>query len=259
MVINSGSRGSRLVWVRLKAQFCNLFIVSAYIPYRSKETKPHQQDTLDELQALLVSEASKGDCIFVMGDFNARLARSIKNITGKFCMHSKPDEGGERLTEIMQAANLVDVASHFCPKRNAPLGQATYRPKSKTHGPAQIDHILMSQKWLSSIRKSRVEWKHSLVRFGHLWDHGMVTADLQLRISKTKPREPQPDRGWLDDESNGPAFDEAYTQAKKAPENQTMDADFEQISSAISSALKLVPHLKTRKRWGGAVRSAPVT
>ena len=89
-----------------------------------------------------------------------------------------------------------------------------------------------------------------MVRFGHKWDHGMVTAELHLRISKFKPRAPQPDRAWLDDERNAPAFDQAYLQAKKAPENQTMDADFEQISSAISVALKSVPPPEKQKKMG---------
>ena len=168
MMIASGNQGSRLVWVRLRAKFTNLFIVSAYIPHKQRKKAPFQEDTLDELQSLVKTRAVKGDCVIIMGDMNAKLARSRQGITGKYCMHAKADKGGERLEEIMQATHLSAASTYFCPPGKAPLGSATYRPKVSGWAPSQIDYVLISRRWLSSVLSSKVEWRHSIVRFGHL-------------------------------------------------------------------------------------------
>jgi exonuclease III len=228
MVIGSGNKGSRIVWVRLKAQFTNLFIVSVYLPHKARKCAPFQEDTLRDLQSLLRIAPAKGDCIIVMGDMNAKLARSQQGITGKYCMHAKADSGGEGLTEVMQAFHLSAASTYFCPPRKAPLGQATYRPKVSEHTPSQIDYVLISQRWLSSVRSSKVEWRHSIARFGHPWDHGMISINLHMRINKEKVRRSRPDRKWLEDEGNARTFNEAYKQAKKSrierqsPDSQTV-------------------------------------
>ena len=206
MVIGSGNKGSRIVWVRLKAQFTNLFIVSVYLPHKARKCAPFQEDTLRDLQSLLRITPAKGDCIIVMGDMNAKLARSQQGITGKYCMHAKADSGGEGLTEVMQAFHLSAASTYFCPPRKAPLGQATYRPKVSEHTPSQIDYVLISQRWLSSVRSSKVEWRHSIARFGHPWDHSMISVNLDMRINNVKARRSRPDRKWLEDEGNARTF-----------------------------------------------------
>jgi exonuclease III len=181
MVISSGSKGSRLCWVRLKGAFNNLFIVSAYIPHKHRHQSPFQEDTLGELQVLINTLSCKGDCVIVMGDMNAKIQRSLKGVSGRFSMHAKADSGGERLTEIMQATNLVAVATFFCPPRKAPLGNATYRPVNKSHNPSQIDHILISQKWLGSCCKCKVQWAPAITRHLEPMDHGLLTMSFEVQ------------------------------------------------------------------------------
>jgi exonuclease III len=193
MVINSGHKGSRLVWVRLAGLFCNQFIVSAYIPHKARKQAPFREDTLEELQELLTSEAMKGDCVIVMGDMNSKLARNQRGVTGKYCMHPRADEGGERLAEIMQTHNLFAASTYFCPQKSAPLGQATYITKSDKTVVSQIDYMLVSTRWLSSVRSCKVVWAQTVERHIRRFDHGMITAVFHLRIAAQKPKKAFPD------------------------------------------------------------------
>ena len=121
MVLNSGHKGSRLAWVRLRGQFANILIISAYIPHKYRKQAPFQEDTLAELEVLIAEKSVKGDCVVVMGDMNAKLARGMAGLTGKYCMHSEADNGGEslRLTKIMsimQSRYLSAASTYFCPR-----------------------------------------------------------------------------------------------------------------------------------------------
>ena len=134
-VLNSGHRGSRIVWVRLKDLFKSVLIISVYVPHGgASRVNPSRADVLEELQDLLKSESTKGECVFVMGDFNSKLQRGVKGLTGKYCIHPRSDVGGERLLEIMTASHLFAASTGFCPPRKAPLGQATYIPVNPESG-----------------------------------------------------------------------------------------------------------------------------
>jgi exonuclease III len=252
MVMNSGHKGSRLVWVRLEGLFANLFIISAYVPHAYRKQAPFREDTLAELQDLIREKSVKGDCLVVMGDMNSKLARNSKGLTGRFCMHAQADAGGERLSEIMQAENLSAASTFFCPRKGASLGQATYIPKVKTHRPSQIDYVLVSRKWLSSVRSCRVEWSHSISRHLRRFDHGMVSIVLNLRIASQKSRPTRLNRAWLCDKKNAPAFDAAYCRARKEQglEQSTLSQEFKGITSFFRSAIKVVPPASKIKSGG---------
>ena len=95
LVIGSGSKGSRLVWVRLQGLFKNILIIAAYIPHSGRKRAPFQEDTLQELEDLIQEVSTKGECVIVMGDMNAKLKRGVEGLTGKYCIHPRAD-GGER-------------------------------------------------------------------------------------------------------------------------------------------------------------------
>jgi hypothetical protein len=253
MVISSGSKGSRLCWVRLKGAFNNLFIVSAYIPHKHRHQSPFQEDTLGELQVLINTLSCKGDCVIVMGDMNAKIQRSLKGVSGRFSMHAKADSGGERLTEIMQATNLVAVATFFCPPRKAPLGNATYRPVNKSHNPSQIDHILISQKWLGSCCKCKVQWAPAITRHLEPMDHGLLTLSLKFRVIGKRPvRKCGVDRAWLADKENHQVFDKAYCKEREGYSPEGLDDSYAKISGYMRSALKSVPVVTRQKKKGRA-------
>jgi hypothetical protein len=153
--------------------------------------------------------------------------------------------------EIMQANNLFAASTSFAPAKSAPLGQATYRPKNKNQKPAQLDYCLISNRWKSSARSCKVEWRHSIHRHLRLYDHGMVVVKFSLKIKRSVKREPKPDFTWLTEKENKPTFDQAYLTAKSAagtPAKDTSTETLKTLSSALLSAVKsVVPGTKRAK------------
>ena len=85
-VTHTGSIGSRIIHVRLRATANNLLIVCVYVPHDQRR-HPSHADTLAELEALL-ENAPRCDCLLVMGDLNCRLPRSHGKRTGRWCIHT---------------------------------------------------------------------------------------------------------------------------------------------------------------------------
>jgi exonuclease III len=195
LIIASGHVGCRLVWCRIKGPLHNILFVNAYIPYKG-HVHPQQSETLEDLRSLLrqLLVHFPQDCITLVGDFNSRLPRSIKDLTGRFAMHPRSDCGGSILLDIMREFSLVASSTFFSPRRSSPLGSATYIGKNAARTPHQIDYILVSKRWASSIQDSKVEWRHSIHRFGHKHDHGLIKATFRFRIRKKRePPLPIPD------------------------------------------------------------------
>ena len=149
----------------------------------------------------------------------------------------------------MLANDLFAASTYFCPEKSAPLGQATYISKSGGTKPSQIDYVLVSRKWLSSIRSSKVVWAQTIARHLRRFDHGMIKAVLHLRIPAQKPKKSFPDRAWLCDKKNAPAFNEAYAQARTAEpaDRVTLSQEFKGITCFLRSALKSVPSVTRSK------------
>ena len=115
-IMNTGQVGSRIVYCRLRGVSCNITVVGVYIPQKSR-TSPDQKSTYDKLEKLLQALSKRRDAIILMGDFNSRLKRNITGYTGRWCIHNRSDEGGERLLEIMRKFGLAFSSTYFQPKK----------------------------------------------------------------------------------------------------------------------------------------------
>ena len=162
----------------------------------------------------------------------------------------------------MQASNLFAASTYFCPPKKASLGQATYISKSGNSGPAQIDYILISKQWLSSVRSSKVVWGQTISRHGRRFDHGMVSAVLHLRVSVKRVMTKCHDRAWLKDKVNAQAFNEAYILARQTEttaetvEGATVSQDYSQLTTFLRSAMKSIPLVKNQNQGEGSAHSA---
>ena len=76
----------------------------------------------------------------------------------------------------------------FQPKRNK--SNATYLPRDPSYGPSQIDHIIVSTRWASTVSDCKVSWGISCQRWGRHYDHGLVCATLATRIKLSKKAPP---------------------------------------------------------------------
>ena len=114
-VVHSGRIGSRIAFVEIKASPCNLFVIGVYSPHSSRKQPPHMADTVAQLDQLL-SQVKSSICTIVLGDLNCKLGRNIGRLTGKWCIHKRPNAGGEKLIELLSKFNISAVLTFFQPK-----------------------------------------------------------------------------------------------------------------------------------------------
>lgn len=271
-VLARGHRGHRLVWVRLEGVLHNIFVLGGYVPYAGKSTPPFQAEILDEVDDMLRTLPAPGDMVILLGDFNSRLGRSMEGVSGRFCVHPSPDAGGKRLAEIARYHRLFASSTQFQPKGrkvyrdpkgvlHRGLGNATYiMDKSGESGqaPAQLDYILVSRRWASSVRRCYVRWGPSMLKHkaGQKHDHGMVVAVIRQRVRTPKDRPLRHDFKRLVEE---PAIQQEVEEVLRmaALAEGTLEAAvesaastehaYEQLNAAMQEALKAVP-MQAKKR-----------
>jgi hypothetical protein len=200
-----------------------------------------------EVYTLAKALMRKGDCLIIMGDFNSRMARSQKGITGKFCMHRDSDIGGEIMAEMCQDLQLFAASTRFCPGKSHPLGAATYI-SLKHRKPSQIDYILVSSRWISSVQSSQVDWRHSLHKFGRgeKFDHGLLKIRFRFRLRKRLQLPPQPDHSQLISAGHLQTFEAAIPESP--PEGfATVSAEFISMNKRLSAASLTLPVKEPRK------------
>ena len=112
----------------------------------AKEAERFYEDLQDLLEL-----TPKKDVLFIIGDWNAKVRnQETTGVTGKFGLGVQ-NEAGQRLTEFCQESALVIAKAIFqqherrCYTWTSPDGQ--YQN--------QIDYILCSQRWRSSIQSAK--------------------------------------------------------------------------------------------------------
>ena len=198
---SEGSCGSRIVYVRLKVGINFLFVICAYIEYWDRGPGKGEQAkaTHQRMQEVIDSQAKTGDCLVVLTDANARLGPTGDGLAGQYCVARKPNDAGKALMTFMRANKLVAANTQFKPQNTkhsrhkggckALPGCVTYRPQNGKGGtPAQLDYILVSSRWFSSVENCRVLWATTLLAQTQFRvDHGCVVARWQCRVRRTKP------------------------------------------------------------------------
>ena len=105
----------------------------------------------EDLQDLLELTPKK-DVLFIIGDWNAKVgSQQIHGLTGKFGLGVQ-NETGQRLTEFCQENPLV-IANTLFQQHSRRLYTWT-SPDGQYQN--QIDYILCSQRWRSSIQSAKI-------------------------------------------------------------------------------------------------------
>ena len=76
-----GNFGSRIVYARINARPCNLFVIGVYMPHAYRTESPFFNDTLDHLDKVL-QKVTAHDCTIILGDLNCKLGRNVAGCTG---------------------------------------------------------------------------------------------------------------------------------------------------------------------------------
>ena len=128
-----------------KANHSNITVIQVYAPTtNAKEAEVER--FYEDLQDLLKLTPKK-DVLFIIGDYNAKVGSQEKpGITGKFGLGAQ-DKARQRLTEFCQENTLVIANTYFLKyKRQLYIWTS---PDGQYQN--QIDYILCSQRWRSSI------------------------------------------------------------------------------------------------------------
>jgi exonuclease III len=259
MLVASGCVGSRIVWCRLSGLSHDIICVNVYIPHKSRGQAPFQQDTLEQLRALLRrlrKEGKASDCLVLLGDFNSRLPRDLAGLTGRYALHPRADAGGMELLDIMRENHLTAASTRFCPsRRRSPRGSTTYIDNFKVGH--QIDYILVSQDRFSGVTACKTTWEHTRHRWGFDRDHGLLEMRLRFKIRRrAPPAPPRPDLTSLSDSLTLEKFETALTvferAAREAAEEEADSTakDYRIMVGAIKAAQDTLPRLPTVKHQG---------
>ena len=229
--------GSRIVYCRIKGVTCNYFVIGIYIP-RSKRTNPDQMETYNELEKLLSSTGAR-DCIILLGDFNSRLRRNIANHTGRWSIHNRNDEGGDRLLEIMKTFSLHCVSTNFQPPRRH--SNATYMNIQPQLPPSQIDHIIVSTRWASSVRDCKTVWGLSIKAHGRKYDHATVVMTFKLKQRTKKMSGKRDIRALKTPEAAKRFEDKLIDEFSKTERSLDTTEAWRRLKDALQSAKNTLP------------------
>ena len=153
------------------------------MPHKGRKCKPFPSDTIKQLSSIL-SKISQHTCVILLGDMNCKLGRNIDNLTGKWCAHKHSNAEGEIFLDLMRRFNLTATSTFFQPPRKK--SNVTYMAKDPSCKPSQIDYIMVSSRWTSSVRDCKVNWGVSCQRWGRHYDHGLIRGIVKSRIAVSK-------------------------------------------------------------------------
>ena len=148
-VLECNLKHNRMISVCFEGKPFNLTVIQVYAPTTNAEEAEIEQ-FYEDLQDLL-ELAPKKNVLFIIGDWNAKVgSQEIPGVTGKFGLGAQ-NEAGQRLTEFCQENALV-IANTLIQQHKRRL--YTWTSPDDQHR-NQIDYILCSQRWRSSIQSAK--------------------------------------------------------------------------------------------------------
>ena len=158
-----------MISVRFQGKPCSITVIQVYAATSNAEETEVEQ-FYEDLQDLLELTPKK-DVLFIIGDWNAKVgSQETPGVIGKFGLGMR-NEAGQRLIEFCQENALV-LANTLFQQHERRLYTWT-SPEGQHRN--QIDYILCSQRWRSSIQspKTRPGVDYGL-------DHELPIAKLDL-------------------------------------------------------------------------------
>ena len=140
-----------MISVCFQGKTFNITVIQLYAPTsNTEEAEAEAEQFYEDIQDLLELTPKK-DVLFIIGDWNAKVgSKETPGATGKFGLGMQ-NEAGQRLIQFCQENALVIANTLFQQHKRrlytwtSPDGQ--YRN--------QIDYILCSQRWRSSIQSTK--------------------------------------------------------------------------------------------------------
>ena len=162
-----------MISVHFQGKPFHITVIQAYAPTSNAEEGEVEQFCQDP-QDLLELIPPK-DVLFIIGDGNANVgSQETLGVTGKFGLEVR-NEVGQRLIQFCQENTLV-VAN--IPFQQHKRKLYTWTSPDGQHW-NQIDYILRSQRWRSSIQSAKTRLGADCGS-----DHGLLIAKFRLKLKK---------------------------------------------------------------------------
>ena len=162
-----------MVSVRFQSKPLNITVIQVYAPTRNAE-EAEVEWFYEDLQDLLELTPEK-DVLFIIGDWNAKVgSQETPGVTGTFGLGIQ-NESGQRLAEFFQENALVIANTLFQQHRRILY---TWTSPDGQHQ-NQIDYILCSQRWRSSLQSAKTR-----LGAGCGSDHELLIDKFRFKLKK---------------------------------------------------------------------------
>ena len=147
-VLGCNLKNDRMISVCFQGKPFNITVIQVYAPISNAE-KAEVARLYEDLQDLLELTPKK-DVLFIIGDWKAKVgSQETPGVTGKFGLGIR-NEAGQKLIEFCQENALVIAKTLFQQHKRRLY---TWTSPDGQHR-NQIDYILCSQRWRSSIQST---------------------------------------------------------------------------------------------------------
>ena len=148
-VLGCSLKNDRMISLHFQGKPFNITVIQAYAPTSNAE-EVEVEPFYEDLQSLLELTPKK-DVLFIIGDWNAKVgSQETPGVTGRFGLGVQ-NEAGQRLIEFCQE-NILVIAITLFQQHKGRLYTWTSRGGQHQN---QIDYILCSQRWRSSIQSAK--------------------------------------------------------------------------------------------------------
>ena len=222
-------------------------IISCYSP--TNVSKEDEAEKFYEELTSVTRQVPKHNILIIGGDFNAQLGQSDGF---KYAYHTETNRHGSILKDYLNENNLLCLNTKF-QKRPGQL----WTHKSPTGGKAQLDYIIINQKWKNSVKNCGAY--NSFVSVAS--DHRIVTAKirLSLRANKKKRNNNIPyDWSTLKDDSDLRntfiiRVNNRFTALQDKSQTRNADTTYSNFETAIKETafdtIPLKPKIKKHTPW----------
>ena len=170
-VLRCNLKNDRVISVRFQGKPFNITVIQVYAPTSNTEEAEWFYEDLQDLLEL----TPRKDVLLIIGDWNAKVgSQETPGVTGKFGLGVQ-NEAGQRLIEFCQKNALVIANTLFQQHKRRLCTWASPDGRHRN----QIDYILCSQRWRSSI-----QWSKTRPGADRGSDHELLIPKLRLKLKK---------------------------------------------------------------------------
>ena len=146
------------------------------------------------------------------------------------------------MLKLMQMYKLTAVSTFFQSARSK--SNSTYMAKDSRYKPSQIDYVLVSSRWATSVMDCKVKWGIACQRWGRRYDNGLVSCLFSSRVKSNRNTEKRLDYSILKSDENIRTLFEESVQAILATQTHNLkepSASLVHLQKPVLTAANRIP------------------